>query len=226
MGYIMNDINIMSRDELLNTFRTAYSEVIQFDEFLSKIEKINSKPLKGLNKFDFLIIYGLSFAWYYSKVISEPIYKETMGIFIILLIVAVIIVPCFFILSLILKIFVKKPIRLNKISKLQTKLDDKINQVANKLLLIPPQYRYPLALKTMSELVQSGRANNWEKCADKYEEQYHRWVMEKNSAESLELQRQTLQASKSAANSSRSASVFMGVMAVASISNQIGKLMK
>jgi len=72
------------------------------------------------------------------------------------------------------------------------------------LLLIPSDkpginnYRYPLALYTMLNILETGRADNWKECADKYEEQVHRWKLEMNSMEYLTLQKQTLEAAKDA----------------------------
>jgi len=56
------------------------------------------------------------------------------------------------------------------------------------ILLIPPDYRYPLALSTMLGFVRNFRASTWKECVDLYEEQYHRWVMEENSRENIRIQ--------------------------------------
>ena len=56
------------------------------------------------------------------------------------------------------------------------------------IMLIPPDYRYPLALSTMNGFLRNFRASNWKVCVDLYEEQYHRWVMEENSRENIRIQ--------------------------------------
>jgi hypothetical protein len=56
-------------------------------------------------------------------------------------------------------------------------------------IFIPNDYRYSLALGTMLKFLSNGRANNWTELADKYEEATHRWQMEKDSKENLEIQR-------------------------------------
>jgi len=45
--------------------------------------------------------------------------------------------------------------------------------------LIPPDYRYPLALKTMLGFISNYRASNWKECADLYAEWIHRMELEK-----------------------------------------------
>ena len=87
------------------------------------------------------------------------------------------------------------------------------------IMLIPPDYRYPLALSTMYGLVKNFRATTWKECADLYEEQYHRWVMEENSKESVRIQSeirnltgQMATHTKSIAKSSRATAIFTGLM--------------
>jgi len=58
------------------------------------------------------------------------------------------------------------------------------------VMLIPLDYRYSLALKIMLSHVRNLRASNWKECADLYEEQLHRWTMESNSAEALQIQQE------------------------------------
>jgi len=48
----------------------------------------------------------------------------------------------------------------------------------------PADYGSSLALVYMIDLIDKGRAATWAQCADKYEEQVHRWKVEKNTAES------------------------------------------
>ena len=76
---------------------------------------------------------------------------------------------------------------------------------------IPPDYRYPLALKTMLGFVRNLRASNWKECANLYEEQLHRWQMEINSAEGLELQLQTRILAGEASKNSAWAALFSGL---------------
>jgi hypothetical protein len=94
---------------------------------------------------------------------------------------------------------------------LQSQADESL-KLADQILIIPPKYRYPLALATMIELIQTGRADSWEKCADKYEEQYHRWVVEHNCQQSMILQQQTLTAANSAKSYASAAAVFRDIV--------------
>ena len=85
--------------------------------------------------------------------------------------------------------------------------------------LIPPDYRYPLALSTMHGIVRNYRATTWKESVDLYEEQFHRWIMEKNSAESIRIQTeirnltaQVANNTSSIARSSRATAIFTGLM--------------
>ena len=78
-------------------------------------------------------------------------------------------------------------------------------------MLIPPDYRYPLAIETMLRFVKNLRASTWKECADLYEEQLHRWQMEANSAENLRLQREIRNLTGSAANNAKAAAIFSGL---------------
>ena len=79
------------------------------------------------------------------------------------------------------------------------------------IMLIPPDYRYPLALETMLGFVKNLRASTWKECADLYEEQLHRWQMETNSAENLRLQREIRGLTKRAADGATAAAIFSGL---------------
>jgi len=87
------------------------------------------------------------------------------------------------------------------------------------IMFITPEYRYPYALSTMHKLVINLRASNYKECADKYEEEYHRRKMEKNSEESIQIQKeirnltgQVAKNTKSIARSSRATAIFTGLM--------------
>ena len=76
---------------------------------------------------------------------------------------------------------------------------------------IPPDYRYSLALKTMLRFVRNMMASSWKECAMMYEEQIHRWTLEANSAENLELQRQAAYYTQKASGSATAAAIFSGL---------------
>jgi len=67
-------------------------------------------------------------------------------------------------------------------------IDDEIAELlqeATVLHLLPVDYCSSLALEYMIDLLDKGRASTWRECADKYEEQVHRWTVEANSAEAV-----------------------------------------
>lgn len=79
--------------------------------------------------------------------------------------------------------------------------------------LIPPDYRYPLALSTMHRLVRNYRASTWKESVDLYEEQYHRWIMETNSTESVKIQTEIRNLTKYIATRSPiSIAIFTGLI--------------
>lgn len=93
----------------------------------------------------------------------------------------------------------------------QKMTEEEFNRKLPVIMLIPPDYRYPLALETMLRFVRNLRASNWKECANLYEEQLHRWHMEMNSAEGLELQRQTKLFAGMASRNSALSAVFSGL---------------
>jgi len=68
----------------------------------------------------------------------------------------------------------------------EQKFDEEIVQLiqdAKVLKILPTDYWSPVALEYMIDLLDKGRATAWAQCADKYEEQVHRWALETNTAE-------------------------------------------
>ena len=101
-----------------------------------------------------------------------------------------------------------------QIKKQDEILAQTITHVANKILLIPEEYRYSFALDTMQSYLKNFRADNWRDCMNLYEEAKHRWLLEQNSSEGLLLQRQMAQSSERAASSAEAAAFFGAVTAV------------
>jgi hypothetical protein len=95
--------------------------------------------------------------------------------------------------------------------KMRTNKAERAFEENREIMLIPPDYRYPLALETMLGFVKNLRASTWKECADKYEEQLHRWKMESNSDENLRLQREIRGLTKRAADSATAAAIFSGL---------------
>ena len=66
------------------------------------------------------------------------------------------------------------------------KTDEEIAQLfqcATIIHSLPTDYWSTVALEYMLGLLDKGRATTWAECADKYEEQVHRWTVEVNTAE-------------------------------------------
>jgi hypothetical protein len=101
------------------------------------------------------------------------------------------------------------------IEKIDHQLAITIQQTSNAIWAIPDIYRYSLAVNTMLGYLYAQRAQTWPVLADKYEEQLHRWILEKNSEEAVLLQKQILYATQSAAGSAHAAAAFSGIAAAA-----------
>ena len=109
---------------------------------------------------------------------------------------------------------------LNKLLNIYTNEAEKLKVEANTAaleleksatMLIPPDYRYPLAIQTMLGFVRNLRASTWKECADLYEEQLHRWQMEENNAEHNMLLQQVQNLTGKAAAASTASAIFSGL---------------
>jgi len=78
-------------------------------------------------------------------------------------------------------------------------------------MLIPPDYRYPLALTTILGFVRNLKATTWKECANLYDEQLYRWQMLENSAENIRIQHEIRGLTKRAADSATAAAIFSGL---------------
>ena len=79
------------------------------------------------------------------------------------------------------------------------------------IMLIPPDYRYPLALSTMLGFVRNLKATTWKECVNLYDEQLYRWQMLENSAENIRINREIRALTKRAADSATAAAIFSGL---------------
>jgi hypothetical protein len=72
-------------------------------------------------------------------------------------------------------------------------------QNATALPYIPTDYWSTVALEYMIGLLDNGRATTWAECADKFEEQKHRWTVESYTAEAARYAESASRAAKWAA---------------------------
>jgi hypothetical protein len=105
---------------------------------------------------------------------------------------------------------------LDSFDKEATELKPIVNRAAiemeqSALMLVPPDYRYPLALTTMLGFVRNLKATTWKECANLYDEQVYRWQMLENSAENIRIQNEIRGLTKRAADSATAAAVFSGL---------------
>jgi len=81
---------------------------------------------------------------------------------------------------------------------------------------LPEDYRSSLALQTMMKYIINGQVDTWRECSSKYDEQAHRWILEQNSFEALQLQKHTAMMTEIAADNARFAAGAAAVAAVGS----------
>jgi len=77
-----------------------------------------------------------------------------------------------------------------------------------KIWLVPDNYRYSMALDKMLEYLDDGLTRDWAGAVALYKEQLHRWQLEINSEEVLELSRQTMIAAQAAQRNASAAAGF------------------
>jgi len=237
----MSEITKMEKDELSALFNSALAEIKHVEAVSSEFESINrdiriigAQPISGLTVggaigWWFLYYIGFGFAFGVLGVITlllteidsdAFVYVMVPGIFLSMFILA----PVFArrkhnaIIDNATGAKSKRITELEKLSKeTGRRLDQIIAQVCNHIYQIPDNYRYSLALETMLGYIRAHRADNWKECASLYEEQMHRWTLERNSSESIRLQQEMLAVSESTAQSASAAALFAGIAAVASV---------
>ncbi len=80
-------------------------------------------------------------------------------------------------------------IEYQKQAREKERYSNKLLQLHSKELeIIPAQYRYPLATSYIAELFINGRATTIPEALDKFEEQLHRWNMERSMQHNIEIQ--------------------------------------
>ena len=87
---------------------------------------------------------------------------------------------------------------------------------------IPEGYCYSLALETMLEIMEKGRADSWKELAKEYEEQLHRWKMQEGSRQSLELQIRQAKIAEETLKQTRRAANWATIGAIGSWTTAVG----
>jgi hypothetical protein len=223
----------MPPDILCDTLSKANAELQEIDVALRKLIRVRNNPVHGLGC-GWIILIGIGI--FMSAIAinigaiaiihEKSVEADAETTLLIIALITVIVQLVGFVMAVAFPLILNKrrseknmTLHKQKESETQTQTEETINRISNQIFLIPPKYRYPLALETMIELIHIGRADSWEKCADKYEEQYHRWVVEHGCQQSMILQQQTLAVANSAKASSAAAAIFSGVAAVTGIAN-------
>lgn len=167
------EIGTLNKESLYNLLDNALAESIQVDAEIDKIIA-SQQRIQQLN--------------------SEQATRGKINVLIL------IIGLFFYLVPGIIYLVVKNSIRgkydalieseLSNLSNLESYINDLYPRCTN-LHLIPADYYYPLAINTMMKYLINGQAENWKECSLMYEEQLHRWQLEADSAQSVELQKYT-----------------------------------
>ncbi|MDR0220266.1 MAG: hypothetical protein LBI54_02545 [Lachnospiraceae bacterium] len=227
-------ITQVSADALSELLTTAAGEMMEIDGILNELDGVKEQKIKV--KYKFFVWLGVCilalpiylFRGHFEAVIEKLLdnfvladesltaTSTGLGLFLVWVYFMYYISPLLIALVATYiynsKARQKKQAELNQaISEAEQIAESRIAQCAKAILYIPPKYRYSIALQTMLDLMRAGRATDWTMCADKYEEQCHRWILEKNSREHIMLQQQTLAATKQAGRFAAAAAIFSGV---------------
>ena len=117
-------------------------------------------------------------------------------------------------LDLIAKKIMKNNLIQSDIHNAKTELEiaeNNLNANIQYVNLIPPDYRFPLALDEMYSYLLNGRAESWKEAVNLFEETLHRWKLEQDSEEALLLQAQTAALAGRAASGAGAAALFSGI---------------
>ena len=131
-------------------------------------------------------------------------------------------------------------VRLNKkVKKLKENLNRQIDDVlslsersensaqekrkkAEYMPLLPKGYCYSLAVKTMIEFIENDGVDSWKELAREYKEQCHRWEMQADSKQRLELQIQQAQATEEILEQQRKTKNWAAIAAIGSVVTAAG----
>ena len=220
------DLSTITRDQLRFLLSTAKDEIVKFTRCHTELEncKTDIKIVKSKLEVErkqyvpkflcFLLFLG---CLYVSFLLFRMDSNELLGAknnsfaFLILIIGILMLVVPYFITKSRIKDFTNTLEEYkNQLIDFEKKQMDALDGFFE-IKKIPSTYRYPLALDTMLGFVENFRASTWKECADKYEEQLHRWQLEANGAESLRLQREIRNLTESTAKSAKAAAIFSGL---------------
>jgi len=89
--------------------------------------------------------------------------------------------------------------------------EDTINANIQYVNLIPPNYRYPLALDEIYSYLVNFKAESWKEAVNLFDTQLHRWQLEANSEEALLIQAQTAVLAGKASSRAGMGALFSGL---------------
>ena len=199
----MKELALLPTRELREELNTAYNEAYSIAR---ETETGNNLQRNGRSSLSGGIGYLVSVVGIFGFFIYMIANPKTFGInanafnqghIVLLAVCGIILLP----LLLYLAKTLQKNSRANRTAVLSS--DKKLAQLLEATVAlpnIPVDYCNDLALGFMVERIDKGVATTWKDCVEQYEQQVHRWTMEKNSAEAAHY-------AKSAARSARWAAI-------------------
>ena len=199
-----SEIGTLDKNSLISLFKTANEEAKQvqaaLDIIAEKKEHVNmfikEKEVKGKLSSGIITLLIVSSVILMS-ISTDNIGEWLDGIIIVLNIndeILITLIALLIIISIVSTpvwayIIIKRNIRTkydNMIRAASIKMFAAENTAAllmekcKNLLLIPDDYRNPLALNSMMKYLMHGQADNWKECSLRYDEQLFRWKIAKN----------------------------------------------
>ncbi|MDR0811983.1 MAG: hypothetical protein LBN23_06920 [Paludibacter sp.] len=228
----------LSLEELQTLLQKALPEIKSYENLSEQAAEYRqtARLLKsgGNNKEELAEQKKASKLYVKNYTLSTNLVLPCLGLIIValfLFIIAPIIALILLIVSIYLLVNLDKKIKKNTLEASNIQLNNALNcekqaqavlANAEGLPLLPDGYCYSTAIKEMLNIIEKGRANDWKELADKYDEQYHRWTMEENAAERLELQRQQAEAIDDILKTTRSARNWAAAGALTSLAGAAG----
>ncbi|MCL2695881.1 MAG: hypothetical protein FWE69_06100 [Clostridiales bacterium] len=188
------DLGTLDRTSLYGLLEKAYPEAAQVDDMLNKITGLERHMdyLQGK--------INSSSAWFWVGIALAVILAFSLS--------REVLISLFYILPGAI-LAITQALRLSHFKRrmkgsqaewgLLLKTVEELARGSTAFLRIPIEYRMPLTIRTMLKYLRNGQADSWKECSLLCDEQIHRWVLEQNSAEALELQKYTALATDRAA---------------------------
>jgi|GEM_PF-5719833 len=181
------DITKMPKDVLFITLKSALHELNEIEKANNYIAEAKSVKVNGLKFFCVLIAFAIftllmAIFWLLSQIVSltfllNYVTEEFAVFFYIIFSLAISIIITGLIDNAVFNTRLAR--RNEEILLIDDNCYEYIRSLTYKRNLIPERYKNQIALYTMLDILETGRADSWKECANKFEEQTHLNQIEK-----------------------------------------------